>query len=237
MSALPSAIAFSAFPGDEVHYRLPQRPLGPIRYLGLLPMAFGLFIASLPILGIVFFLTARPALKGKMLQFAVIGPLVAFGPICFPLGGFILFKGLLAVAGHTEIAVRAGRLYLTDRCGLLRWTRRRPLDKLRGFRVEHGHATRPDGPRAMDQLRVLTPEEGDADTASWPRLRNRGIRFFPISPLPPITTIFMLNLLACRAASGPLFDFRHRPAGQLVRVQGHVHGPGPRPRCATTPLG
>src|SRR5262245_10686535 len=44
---------------------------------------------------------------------------------------------------------------------------------------------------------VLTPDEGEADTASWPRPRRRGINFFPMSPLPPTTTIFMLGLLEC----------------------------------------
>src|SRR5215475_309243 len=70
-------------------------------------------------------------------------------------------------------------------------------------------------PGSPSPARVLTPEEREADTASWPLPRSRGIRFFPMSPLPPITTIFMLNLLAYRPTSGPLFDFRHRPAGQL----------------------
>src|SRR5262245_38532719 len=72
---------------------------------------------------------------------------------------------------------------------------------------------------------VLTPEERDAATASWPRSRSRGINFFPLIPVPPITTIFMLRLLVGRPGPGPLFDLRHRPAGQLVRVQGHVDGP------------
>src|SRR5262245_58009586 len=53
-------------------------------------------------------------------------------------------------------------------------------------------------------VRVLTPDEGDAETASWPRSRNRGINFFPMSPLPPITTIFMLHLLVGRPGSGLL---------------------------------
>src|SRR5262249_49452342 len=44
---------------------------------------------------------------------------------------------------------------------------------------------------------VLTPDDGDADTASWPRPRRRGISFLPMSPLPPITTIFMMDLLEC----------------------------------------
>src|SRR5260370_39846935 len=51
-------------------------------------------------------------------------------------------------------------------------------------------------------VRVLTPEEGEADTVSWPR--SRGISFLPMSPLPPITTIFMPGLLECRPAGSVL---------------------------------
>src|SRR5262249_32778465 len=51
-------------------------------------------------------------------------------------------------------------------------------------------------------VRVLTPEEGEADTASWPR--SRGISFLPMSPLPPITAIFMPGLLVCRPAGSVL---------------------------------
>src|SRR5215470_7133219 len=56
-------------------------------------------------------------------------------------------------------------------------------------------------------VRVLTPEEGEADTASWPR--SRGISFLPMSPLPPITTIFMPGLLECRPSriAGPVLIF------------------------------
>src|SRR5262245_41618900 len=53
-------------------------------------------------------------------------------------------------------------------------------------------------------VRLLTPEEGEADTASWPR--SRGISFLPMSPLPPITTIFMPGLLECRQ-TGPVLTF------------------------------
>jgi hypothetical protein len=37
----------------------------------------------------------------------------------------------------------------------------------------------------------LTPQWGDAATASSPRWRNLGTSFDPMNPLPPITTIFM----------------------------------------------
>src|SRR5262245_16308580 len=53
-------------------------------------------------------------------------------------------------------------------------------------------------------VRVLTPEEGEADTASCLAPRSRGISFLPMSPLPPITTIFMADLLECGQAGSML---------------------------------
>src|SRR5262245_8171563 len=55
---------------------------------------------------------------------------------------------------------------------------------------------------------VLTPDEGEADTASWPHPHRIGISFLPMSPLPPITTIFILNLLFCCPELGPLIELR-----------------------------
>src|SRR5262249_4453619 len=56
---------------------------------------------------------------------------------------------------------------------------------------------------------VLTPEEGEADTAACPAPRSRRISFLPMSPLPPITTIFMPGLLECRPSriAGPVLIF------------------------------
>src|SRR5262249_20886898 len=45
---------------------------------------------------------------------------------------------------------------------------------------------------------VLTPVEGEAARTSCPRSPRIFTSFFPMSPLPPITTIFMLGLLVCR---------------------------------------
>src|SRR5262249_17885106 len=45
---------------------------------------------------------------------------------------------------------------------------------------------------------LLTPDDGDAATTSWPCRRRMVTSFFPMSPLPPITTTFMTNLLGCR---------------------------------------
>src|SRR5262245_15280021 len=69
-------------------------------------------------------------------------------------------------------------------------------------------------------VRVLTPDEGEADTASWPRPRRRGISFFPTSPLPPITTIFMLGLLDCRPDIGASNRFPPPTSGPHAIARG-----------------
>src|SRR5262249_20869477 len=43
-------------------------------------------------------------------------------------------------------------------------------------------------------VRELTPEDGDAATTSCPRSRSFPTSFDPMSPVPPITTIFMIVL-------------------------------------------
>ena len=42
---------------------------------------------------------------------------------------------------------------------------------------------------------VLTPVLGEAATTSWPPWRRMATVFEPIRPVPPITTIFIPNLL------------------------------------------
>src|SRR5215470_18591443 len=43
---------------------------------------------------------------------------------------------------------------------------------------------------------VLTPLLGEAATTSWPPWRRMGTVFEPIRPVPPMTTIFIADLLA-----------------------------------------
>jgi hypothetical protein len=55
---------------------------------------------------------------------------------------------------------------------------------------------------------VSTPESGDAGTASWPCSASFRTSFEPISPLPPITTIFM----GCLPSRAPAAPGRRTPA-------------------------
>src|SRR5258705_9506219 len=64
---------------------------------------------------------------------------------------------------------------------------------------------------AMASLRpwpvmVLTPVLGEAATTSWPRWRRMGTVFEPIRPVPPITTIFIANLLVRGPQAGVCDD-------------------------------
>src|SRR5713101_1989659 len=60
---------------------------------------------------------------------------------------------------------------------------------------------------AMASLRpspvmLLTPVLGDAATTSWPPWRKMATVFEPIRPVPPITTIFIANLLVRSPQAG-----------------------------------
>jgi hypothetical protein len=159
MTALPSEITVAEFGGGEVCYRLPRRPSGLVRFGGLLGMAMGAFFASWPLLGLAFLRSAGPPLDGPRRSLAV-PILFVFEPICFSLGGLLVFRGLLGLAGHTEIVVREGSLYSIDRWGFLRWTRRRPLEKLRGFRLEN-RGGRPGVEERTEDWPTLKADFGD----------------------------------------------------------------------------
>jgi WD40 repeat protein len=63
------------------------------------------------------------------------------GLVCFPLGAFLIYKGLCGLYGHCEILVQNGRLHAIERCGPLRWTQRCDLTRIDGFRVEYDVAS------------------------------------------------------------------------------------------------
>jgi hypothetical protein len=65
-------------------------------------------------------------------------------------------------------------------------------------------------------VRVLTPVLGEADTASWPCSPSLVTSFAPMSPLPPMTTIFIEGSFL--SAGGT------RPSGRRAKT-------GQPPRC------
>ena len=121
---------------DDVRCRVPRRSHGLATTPGWLMILAGGFIASWPLLGILFFGVMGATEDPDMFAFAVFGPLVCFGPFCFTSGGFFLLRGLFLVAGRDEIVIRRGRLTAMSRWGPFRSRRRCSLEDLVGFRVE-----------------------------------------------------------------------------------------------------
>jgi hypothetical protein len=152
---LPDEIGVRELADGGLLFRLPRRPAGNRRWTAIGPLILGLLIASWPIVGIVFFLTGGPPPQGRMLGVAIFAPLGCFGPICFPLGGYLVFKGLCGLYGHDEILVRDGRLNVIEWCGPLHWTRRHDLTSIRGFRVEYDVA--PSLPRSLGEITSWPP--------------------------------------------------------------------------------
>src|SRR5262245_13918225 len=69
-------------------------------------------------------------------------------------------------------------------------------------------------------VRLLTPDDGDAAMTSWPCRRRMVTSFFPMSPLPPITTIFMLDLLVGHPDIGAVHRFPPPTCGPRAIARG-----------------
>jgi hypothetical protein len=150
---LPDEIEVSDLAEGGIFFRLPRRPTGNWRWLAAVPLVLGLLVASFPIAGIVFFLKVGGQPKDELWWFAIFGPLGCHGPICFPLGAYLVFRGLCGLYGHCELLVRDGRLHAVERCGPLRWTRRRDLTGVNGLRVEYDLAF--GRPRSLGETTYL----------------------------------------------------------------------------------
>jgi hypothetical protein len=150
---LPEEIELRELADGGLLFRLPRRPTGNWRWTAVAPLVFGMLVASFPLIGIIFFLTVAGPPKGEILWFAIFGPLGCHGPICFPLGGYFVFRGLCVLYGHCELLVRDGRLHAIERCGPMRWTRRRDLTRVHGFRVEYDLAS--NLPRTLGETTYL----------------------------------------------------------------------------------
>lgn len=156
MNDLPAAIEVTQL-GDSIQYRLPRRTLGPLRMAavviilaGLGGLAFAVFWVTLTSgmvkgdsawIGMVFMLFAVPLLVADL---------------C------VLGVGILALAGHSEIELRDGKLRAIERAGILRWARSRPADRLARLVVKtgqvkiNGQPAPPDHPLA--KLAVIVAE-------------------------------------------------------------------------------
>jgi hypothetical protein len=122
----PPEIEVTETPGG-VHYRLPRRSLGNLRYLGLALIVFGAVLgvagAGGPSAVVLLFGLGLPP-PGNIL-FAAFAGLIAFLPLVFAFR--IIRTGAIVYAGHSEIILDGGRLDATERAGPFRWTQRRAV--------------------------------------------------------------------------------------------------------------
>ena len=119
----------------EIRCEIPRRVTTLTMAAGVALIGFGIMIGSWPIASSLFFVFVRSGDERPPLS-VVLTPLLLFGLFCFPIAGFLLWKGFLLLRGRDEIVIRDGRLSGVTRWGPLRSSRSCELDDLAGFRIE-----------------------------------------------------------------------------------------------------
>ncbi|MCX6909963.1 MAG: hypothetical protein NTY01_18240 [Verrucomicrobia bacterium] len=129
---LPAAIAVRELHGGGARYELPRRSLGLLRFVGLLPLGFGVFFSLFAVVWM-----AMAASGGGWFGwlFALWG-LPFFFAGCAPMA-----MGLFILAGRCGVELRGGALRVTERAGPFRWTRRQPVDAITRFNVRVADAS------------------------------------------------------------------------------------------------
>ncbi|MGA2543354.1 MAG: hypothetical protein ABSG78_17530 [Verrucomicrobiota bacterium] len=120
--------------GNDVTYCLPVRPLGKIRWLGLVPVGFSaLWLSGV---GHMLLSVVRQFSNSKQSGFELF--MIVF------LAGFVLVGcipagfGLLLMFGRCRVTWRDGRLTVSDSIGPFGWRRRMPRAAIRKFEVKAG---------------------------------------------------------------------------------------------------
>jgi len=134
MFLLPTSDIRVETEGSDVRFDFPPRPLGKLRWLGLLLVAFSVLFVWMPAQSLFRFLENLAAGKGEAGNWVFVAFLIPFVIV----GLFPMLLGLLAIGGRCRIEWRAQRLLVTDYVGPIRWRRRMPQGSIRKFTVKHG---------------------------------------------------------------------------------------------------
>ena len=125
---LPREIRTENWP-DRATYDLPMRPLGGARWVGLLPMAFGLLFVGMP--ARFMWRSALGALQHNAnvlnwvpVVFLSVFVIVGMMPFCL---------GLFILAGRVRLVVTRERLIITQVAGPIRWSRKLQLADITGL--------------------------------------------------------------------------------------------------------
>jgi hypothetical protein len=133
--ALPAEIEVEDLP-DGVRYRLPQRDLGTYRWLGFIPLGFGLLLSVAAVGWIVFVWTALAPPLNNIVSL-IVGAMFSFFVLpMFYWGTKIAFFGLLVLGGHGEIVLTSSEVRSQEVVGILRRSRHRLVDQIRQYVVQ-----------------------------------------------------------------------------------------------------
>lgn len=135
---------------NGAHYMLPGRPVGWLRYVGLFPLLFGAGFSGFAIFWML--MAARGVSGIGGILFMLFG--VPF--VCAGLAMMVV--GVLVIAGHTEIELRAGRLHVIERFGLFRWSRWRGINTVERIVLKAPPSDQPQIPSWIANLGVITVE-------------------------------------------------------------------------------
>ena len=144
--AVPREIQTEHWP-ERATFDFPNRPLGNLRFVGLLPIAFAVCFAWLPLQQVV--RAARRFLESNAAPFD--WAFAAFMSI-FVIVAFVPFRlGVFVLAGRTRLVVTRHHLIVTEIAGPLRWSR-----KMRLAEIERLEVGVPDDSRDTVNLAVLS---------------------------------------------------------------------------------
>jgi hypothetical protein len=142
--------------GNEATYWLPARPLGKIRWLGLILVGFSVFWISG--VGRMLADVLRDLSKSKQPGFQYF--FIAFLLVFVLVGCIPAFYGLLLMFGRCRVIWRNGRLMVSDSVGPFGWRRRMPRAAIRKFEVKAGASSkgRPIATGPLASLAMLVAE-------------------------------------------------------------------------------
>jgi hypothetical protein len=211
--------------GDEVTYWLPVRPLGKMRWFGLIPVGFS--VLWLSGVGRMFLemlrqisMSKQPGFEYFMVAFLLVFVIVG----CFPAG-----TGFLMMFGQCRVRWRDGRLTVSEFVGPFGWRRRMPRGAIRKFSVKSGASSNgkpvTTGPLASMAMLFAEFEKGRPRIVAmgYPRewleemakeLSGRAGRSQPAAPQVEVSD---------ERENPPQFqDVEEKPVGSKVVLQRHV---------------
>jgi hypothetical protein len=146
---LPADIAVRELHGGGVRYEFPRRALGAMRLFGMAPLGAGAFF-SLFAVGWMVLAAHGGGFMGWL--FALWGvPFFFAGCVPMAIGLFILI-------GRCDVEMRDGVLRVTERAGLVRWSRRVTVDAVRRMSVRLSNPT--TAPAFLGKLAALDADCG-----------------------------------------------------------------------------